>query len=119
MIELADIDYSGPARPVDGYGPGFFRVEGQVRRGPLLLTPEGPRPWSGWSDRAPLLALAGQADVLLLGMGRTVAYPDADLVRALEAAGMGAEPMDSPAAARTWNMLLAEGRRVAAALIPV
>ncbi|MFO1174064.1 MAG: Mth938-like domain-containing protein [Paracoccaceae bacterium] len=119
MIALADIDYTGPARPVDGYGPGFFRIEGKVRRGPLLLTPEGPRPWSGWDDRAPLLALAGQVDVLLLGMGRAMTYPDTALVAALEAAGIGVEPMDSPAAARTWNMLLAEGRRVGAALIPV
>lgn len=119
MIALADIFYSGPARPVDGYGPGFFRVEGQVRRGPLLLTPEGPRPWDGFADTGPLLALKGQVDVMLLGMGKVMAYPDAGLRAALEAAGIGAEPMDTPAAARTWNMLLAEGRRVAAALIPV
>lgn len=119
MIALSDIFYSGPARPVDGYGPGFFRVDGQVRRGPLLLTPEGPRPWAGLDDLAPLTVLAGQVDVLLVGMGPAMAYPDPALVRALAAVGLTPEPMDSPAAARTWNMLLAEGRRTACALVPV
>ncbi len=119
MISLTDIPYSGPARPIEAYGPGFFRLGGQVLRGPLLVTPEGALPWGGVADHAALLSLAGQVDVLLLGMGRVMAYPDRDLAVALEAAGIGADPMDSPAAARTYNMLLAEGRRVAAALLPV
>lgn len=119
MITLDDIFYSGPASPVDGYGSGFFRIEGKVRRGPLLLTPDGPRVWAGLDDAEPLLALAGQVDVLLIGMGRTMAYPDPALVRLLQGRALVAEPMDSPAAARTWNMLLAEGRRTACALVPV
>lgn len=119
MISLDDISYSGPARPVAGYGPGFFRVEGRVHRGPLLLTPDGPRPWAGLEDSAALLALAGQVDVLLIGMGPAMAYPDPTPASLLQGRGLVAEPMDSPAAARTWNMLLAEGRRVACALVPV
>lgn len=119
MIELVDISYQGPGRPIDGYGPGFFRVDGTVVRGPVIVAPDGVRSWGGLADHARLLALAGQVDVLLLGMGRTILPPDPDLVAALDAQGIGAEPMDSTAAARTYNMLLAEGRRIAAALIPV
>jgi uncharacterized protein len=119
MISLDDIAYSGPARPVEGYGPGFFRIEGRVHRGPLLLTPDGPRPWAGLDDGAALVALAGLVDVLLIGMGRAMAYPDPGLVELLQGQGLVPDAMDSPAAARTWNMLLAEGRRVACALVPV
>lgn len=119
MTGLSEISFSGPGRPIDGYGPGFFRVGGIVLRGPVLVTPDGAGPWGGLDDHAALLALRGRVDVLLLGMGRTLAYPDAGLRAALDAAGIGLEPMDSPAAARTYNVLLAEGRRIAAALIPV
>jgi uncharacterized protein len=117
MITLDEIGFSGPAKPVDGYGPGFFRVGGRVLRGPILLTPEGAGGWAG--DAAALVALSGQVDVLLYGTGAEMAYPDPALRKTVEAAGLALEPMTSPAAARTYNMLLAEGRRVAAALLPV
>ncbi len=109
----------GQARPVDGYGPGFFRVGGEVLRGPVLLTASGARPWGGYADAAPLLALEGGIDVLLLGTGATIAHPPAPLRAAVEARGIGIEAMATPAAARTYNLLLSEGRRVAAALLPV
>ncbi|WP_284165660.1 Mth938-like domain-containing protein [Frigidibacter sp. SD6-1] len=116
-MALNEIGFSGPARPVEGYGPGFFRVGGKVLRGPVLVSPEGAGAWAG--DAAALVALAGQVDVLLYGTGAVMAYPDPDLRAAVEEAGLALEPMASPAAARTYNMLLAEGRRVAAALLPV
>lgn len=119
MITLTEIAFSGPARPIDGYGPGFFRVDDKVLHGAVLVTPCGARVWAGFEDCAALLALAGQIDVLLLGMGRRVAYADPDLVAQLDAVGIGVEPMDSPAAARSYNVLLSEGRRIAAALLPV
>jgi uncharacterized protein len=65
------------------------------------------------------LALAGRIDVLLLGLGAEVAIVPRALREALEAAGIGVEPMNSPAACRTYNVLLGEGRRIAAALLPV
>ncbi len=116
---MTEIAYSGPARPIDGYGPGFFRVGGQVFEGAVLVTPDGARLWQGFADRAALLALAGKIDVLFLGMGAVIAHPDPGLRADLEAMGIGVEPMDSPAAARSYNMCLAEGRRIAAALLPV
>lgn len=117
-MRLNEIAYNDVV-PVDGYGPGFFRVGGKVFEGPTLVSPEGVRPWGGLEDRATLLALAESVDVIFVGTGAEIAHLPAALRDALEAAGIGAEPMSSPAACRTYNVLLSEGRRVAAALIPV
>ena len=118
MTRLTEIGY-GSGRPIDGYGPGFWRVGGEVLRGPVLVTAEGAQGWGGYDDLAPLLALAGAVDVLFVGTGRQIAHLPEPFRAALESAGVGAEVMDSPAAARTYNVLLAEARRVAAALLPV
>jgi uncharacterized protein len=109
----------GGRPPVDGYGPGFFRIAGQVREGPLLLLPSGVSPWMCPGDFAPVLAGAGHIDVLIVGMGAEIAHLPPSARTALEAAGLGVEAMSTPSACRTYNVLLAEGRRVAAALIPV
>lgn len=118
MIRLNEIPFGG-ARPVDGYGPGFFRIGGEVIHGAVLVTARGAQAWGGYDDDGPLLALAGEIDVLLVGTGRTIAHPPAALREKLDAAGIGVEPMASDAAARTYNVLLSEGRRIAAALLPV
>jgi uncharacterized protein len=107
------------ARPVQGYGPGFFRIGGEVREGALLVGPDGVVAWSGFDDPEPLLALAGRVDVLFLGMGAEVAHPPAALKAALEDAGIGLEAMASPTACRSYNVTLSEGRRVALAALPV
>ncbi len=107
------------SRPVDAYGPGFFRVGGERIEGPVLLVPNGVSSWEGYADAAALVAVAGQIDVLLLGTGAEIAHPPAELRRAVEAAGLGLEVMASAAACRTYNVLLAEGRRVGAAMLPV
>jgi uncharacterized protein len=75
--------------------------------------------WGGLTDWETPLTLAGRIDVLLLGMGAEIAHAPADFRNALEEAGIGVEVMNSPAACRTYNVLLSEGRRVAAALLPV
>jgi uncharacterized protein len=105
--------------PVDGYGPGFFRVAGTVIRGPVLVLPGGAGPWGGLPDAGPILAAAAALDVLFLGTGAEIAPAPPAFRAALEGAGVGVEIMNSPAAARTYNVCLAEGRRVAAALMPV
>lgn len=109
----------GSAMPIDGYGPGFFRVGEKVHHGPVLVTQGEVRAWAGLEDRTPLLALAGQVDVLFIGMGADIGRPPADLVAALETQGVMVEAMASPTAARIYNVTLSEGRRVACALIPV
>lgn len=118
MIRLTEIAF-GQARPIDGYGPGFFRVGGEVLHGAILVTAAGAQTWEGYEDAAPVLALEGRIDVLLLGTGAAIAHPPAAFRTAVETRGIGLEPMASPAAARTYNVLLSEGRRVAAALLPV
>ena len=117
-MRLTEITY-GAALAIESYGPGFFRVGTHVLRGASLVTPWDAGPWGGLEDLAAPLALAGKIDVLLLGMGAEVAIVPRALREALEAAGIGVEPMNSPAACRTYNVLLGEGRRIAAALLPV
>ncbi len=109
----------GQALAFEGYGPGFWRIGGRVIEGPVLARADTAVPWGGWDDRAPLLALAGEVDVIFLGTGAEIAHPPRDLIAALEEAGIGAEVMASPTAARSYNVLLADGRRIAAALLPV
>ncbi len=118
MARMTEVSY-GSAVPIDGYGPGFWRVAGQAIRGPVLVTATGASSWAGYGDTAPLVALAGRIDVLFVGTGAVIAHPPADFRAMLEAAGLGVEAMDSPAAARTYNVLLSEGRRIAAALLPI
>jgi len=117
-MRLSEAEFSG-GLPVDGYGPGFFRIGGQVHRGAVLIGPERVQAWGGVDDLAPLLALADAVDVLFLGLGETMVLPPAGLRGAIEGAGIGLEPMASLAAARSYNVALSEGRRVAVALLPV
>ena len=117
-MRLNEIDFEG-AIPVDGYGPGFFRVGDKRIDGPLLMAGGEPTAWGGLEDLQTLLALTGQIDVLFVGMGAEIAHLPAELRAALEDAGLGVEVMNSPAACRTYNVLLSEGRRVALAALPI
>jgi uncharacterized protein len=117
-MRLTEISY-GTAKPVEGYGPGFFRVGGHVLRGACLITPWDAGPWGGLEDTTGPLSLAGQIDVLFVGMGAEIAHLPLPFRETLEAAGIGVEVMSSPAACRTYNVLLSEGRRIAVALLPV
>ncbi len=117
-MRLSEISYSS-AKPVDGYGPGFFRVDGKVLRGACLITPWDAGGWGGFADTEAPLSLTGRIDVLFVGTGAAIAHVPADFRVLLEAAGIGVEAMDSPAACRTYNVLLSEGRRIALAVLPV
>ncbi|RAP41359.1 hypothetical protein BYZ73_10445 [Rhodovulum viride] len=105
--------------PIDGYGPGFFRIGGEVREGGALVALGRIAGWAGPEDEAPLMALAGRVDILLIGTGPTLVPLPNRLQSRLEAAGLGVELMSSPSAARSYNVLLAEGRRIAVALVPM
>ncbi len=117
-MRLTEISYDS-GLPVDGYGPGFFRIGGAVHQGAVLLTAEGASGWGGLEDGAPLLALTGRVDVLFVGTGAETTHLPATLRARLEAAGLGVEAMATPPACRSYNVLLSEGRRIAAALLPV
>lgn len=118
LMRVTEVNFDG-AVPIDGYGPGFFRVGQQVIEGAVLVTQDRARQWGGVEDIAALEALVGQVDVIFLGMGTDIAHAPLELRQRLEAVGLGVEVMSSPAACRTYNVLLSEGRRVAAAVLPV
>lgn len=117
-MPMRPIDFAG-AVAVDGYGPGFFRVAGNVHHGAVIVSSDGVVEWAGLDDEDALTALAGRVDVLFLGMGADLAHPPAALVAALDKAGVMVEVMSSPTAARIYNVTLSEGRRVACALLPL
>ncbi len=117
-MRISEITYE-TGQPVDGYGPGFFRIGGVERPGPLAVLPGGPLDWSGWPHIDPFVTRAGEIDVLLAGMGAEIAPLDGAVRAALEEIGIGVELMASPSACRTYNILLAEGRRVALAALPI
>ena len=112
--------------PIDAYGNGGFRFADMSHRGSLLCLPSGVRAWSVSEasllrpeDLAVVLAEAARIDVLLLGTGREHVMPQPALRQAFAAAGIGLEPMTTGSAARTYNILLGERRKVGAALIAV
>ncbi|MCP5085709.1 MAG: hypothetical protein GY952_02740 [Rhodobacteraceae bacterium] len=117
-MQLNEITYEGQS-PVEGYGPGFFRVSGQLHQGAILLSQQGLARWEGTAETASLLSLGSGADVVLIGTGSECVPLPADLKAELEANDVPYEIMATPSACRTYNVLLAEGRRVAAALLPV
>ena len=112
-MRMTEIDF-GAQIPVDGYGPGFFRIGGHVMSGDLLILPTGPEPWDGSWDA--VFAAKDAFDVLFIGMGEEIAPLGAEDSDALKAAGVAHDVMATAAACRTYNVLLSEGRRVAAAL---
>lgn len=111
---------------IDAYGNGGFRFAGMSHRGSLLCLPSGIYAWDISSAGelslelvGPLLAKAEGLSLLLLGTGGTVVMPDAKIAQGFREAGVGLEVMDTGAACRTYNVLLAEGRSIGAALIAV
>jgi len=111
-----------PGRQViERYGPNGFRVSGADFFGPVLVFPDRTEAWAGAAVTetafAPVVAHGG-IEILLFGQGRTMAPLPAALRVALRAQGIAIEAMDTGAACRTYNILLAEDRRVAAALLP-
>lgn len=117
-MRMTEVQFDGRL-PVDGYGPGFFRLGGQVVRGAQTVLPSGIAPWGGYDDLAACLAAAPEIDVLFVGTGADMAPVPASFRAPLEAAGVGVEFMATPAACRSYNVLLSEGRRIGLALIPV
>lgn len=119
-------DSGGRPPNIDGYGAGGFRVDGVVHKGSLIVLPTRVVPWAVAEftriDEASLPpALFGDArvELLLLGCGARLQMVPGPLREVLRAAGTVVEPMDTGAAVRTYNILLGENRRVAAALIAV
>ena len=112
---------------IDSFGAGGFRVAGVWRAGSLLILDDAPRLWRPTSlaevavqDFAVVIeAGPSVSEFVLLGTGAAQTLPPRDVRDALRSAGLGLEFMSTGAAARTYGVLVSEGRRVAAALIAV
>lgn len=109
---------------IQRYGNGGFRVSGVAFTGSVIVTPDRTVNWPATSiaaltaaDFAPLLG--EQLDVCLVGCGRDMRPLKAELRTALKDAGITVDLMDTGAACRTYNVLMGEGRAVAAALIAI
>jgi uncharacterized protein len=117
--------YPGRAA-IEAYGNGGFRFAGMSHRGSLLCLPSGIHGWDAPAPDAldeanlePVFVEAAEIEILLVGTGREL-VPLKPAMRAhCRALGIVAEPMATGAAVRTFNVLLAEARAVAAALIAV
>jgi uncharacterized protein len=108
---------------ITGYGPGWVRINETHHTTSLILMPD--RLLTGWpvagfeelSAVALQTVLDLQPEILLLGTGARLRFPAAALLQPLVDAHIAHEVMDTAAACRTYNILMAEGRAVAAALI--
>ena len=110
---------------IESYGDDGFRISGERYPGPVIVWPEGVTTWavSGIGAAAietldAVFAAEPPIEILLIGSGATFEMAPAALRSALGARGVSIESMDTGAACRTYNVLMAEDRRVAAALIP-
>ena len=119
-MELTQVTQPG-RQVIERYGPSGFRVSGQIHLGPVLVFADRTITWLDAAITeaalAPVIAHGG-VELLLLGLGRRMAPIKPALRAALKAHGIAVEAMDTGAACRTYNLLLAEDRRVAAALLP-
>ncbi|MBF0560410.1 MAG: Mth938-like domain-containing protein [Alphaproteobacteria bacterium] len=113
-------------RLIQSYGDGRFRIGGVVYVGSVIVLPEGVTAWPVASAEAisgaSLAAVAeavSRPEILLLGCGPRLVLVVPELRRAFKELGIVVEPMDTGAACRTFNVMVAEDRRVAAALIAV
>jgi uncharacterized protein len=111
---------------IQRYGNGGFRVSGVEYQSSVIVTPTQAVVWPAAAfaqltiaDFEPLIALAKGFDVCLLGCGVQMQPLPKDIRLALKEAGLSADPMDTGAACRTYNVLMGEGRAVAAALIAI
>lgn len=111
---------------VQTYGDGRFTVSGTVHEGSILVFPDRvvPLQVAAFAELTlekleTVRQAAGEVEVLLLGCGPRMELVTSTLREPLREAGVVIEPMDTGAAARTYNVLLSEDRRVAAALIAV
>lgn len=117
------LDDAGGANLVRGWEAGALRINDEWVRGCVMVGATLVQPLSinsaaaiDASDLQPALAQA--PEVLLIGTGARQVFLDTSIVRACSAVGVGVEMMDTLAAARTYNLLVGEGRRVVAVLLP-
>jgi len=112
----------GAVNTITAYGDDYVKVNGERRDSSIIVTAEEVRAWHPPSfdalaeeDFAPLAALG--VEIVLLGTGPRQRFPHPRITASLARAHVGLEVMDAKAACRTYNILVAEARRVALALV--
>ena len=117
------LDSATSRNAITGYGEGYVMVNRQRFERSLVVLPDRivlDWPPNRFDELAPehMAALAGlDREIILLGTGAQLRFPRPEIIRPLQRSGVGVEVMDVQAACRTYNILLAEDRRVAAALL--
>lgn len=105
---------------IQSYGDGGFRVSNVRHDGAIIVTAGRT---VAWTDAAVTTltpdSIVADIDVLVIGCGARAAFVAPAMREAFKRRGVALEVADTPAACRTYNILLSEGRRVAAALLPV
>ncbi|MFQ5784834.1 MAG: Mth938-like domain-containing protein [Alphaproteobacteria bacterium] len=111
---------------IESYGDGGFRIDGVHFAGSVLVFPARVSPWpvtrieaADVESFAEVLAESPKIEILVVGCGARLLRLPRELRENLRAAGLAADLMNTGAACRTFNLLLVEDRRVAAALIAV
>jgi len=124
MIEIRQAHFPSRA-PIDAYGNGGFRFADMSHKGSILCLPSGIYGWHCESavpqrgDIDKILSEAAQIEILLVGTGKQLLRLPQEVRTALQGVSISTDAMSTGAAVRTFNVLLAENRAVAAALIAV
>ncbi|QWG21132.1 Mth938-like domain-containing protein [Bradyrhizobium sediminis] len=126
MASSPDAPHLPRSAPIEAYGKGGFAFAGMSHRGSLLCLPDAIWAWPVKSaadiDEASLqrvFAAVQGIDTLIVGTGNEVWLPPSGLREALRAVKVVLDPMQTGPAIRTYNIMIGERRRVAAALIAV
>ena len=117
------------SKVIQSYDNGTFKVSGKTYSGPILVFPDRVMTWNirqdfnaeqpSIQDYSQLSAARMNADVVLYGCGERSVFIPPDFIAIVKKQGLPLDVMTTPAACRTYNVLLSEGRRVVAALLPV
>lgn len=121
------LDPLSGSHTITGHGPGFVVIDGVHVSNPVIILPDAIiNPWRIASPmhKATSLCVDDFADIfdrkpelVVFGAGAIFRFPDRRILAAFAEARIGFEVMDTPAACRTYNVLVSEGRRIAAALL--
>ncbi|MEC7702799.1 MAG: Mth938-like domain-containing protein [Pseudomonadota bacterium] len=117
---------SSDSKVIQAYKDGQFKVSGENFSSSVMVFPAVVKPWSAAEninqlteeDFAPIIAAKGDFEVLLIGTGADFAFLAPELKAFLQKNGITPELMNTGAACRTFNVLLSEGRKVCAAMLP-
>ena len=119
------VDVNTALNTVTAYGVGYVEINRQRHSGAVLVRPQGEvLAWAPASFDALAAAdfeslLEQRPELVVLGTGDRQRFPHPRLTAALTAVRIGVEAMDTRAACRRYNILMSEGRKVVAALLPL